>query len=49
MGKEGRSEERRRLERLLNPLFTVKNVVTLGIIGLLVLFFAFNMLTMTAS
>ena len=43
MGEEGRSRERLSLERLLNPLFTVKNVVTLAIIGLLVIFSAFNM------
>jgi hypothetical protein len=48
-GKEGRSRERLRLERLLNPLFTVKNVVTLAIIGFLVVFSALNIFMMTAS
>ena len=48
MGEEGRSKERLRLERLLNPLFTVNNVVTLAIIGFLVAFSAFSLITMIA-
>ncbi len=39
MGKEHRSRERRRLERLRQPLLTVMNVVTVVIFGALVFFF----------
>ncbi len=40
MGKERRSRERRRLERLRQPLLTAMNVVTVVIFGALVFFFA---------
>ncbi len=43
-GKERRSQERRRLERLITPLLTVKNVVTIAIIGFPVVFFAVNLI-----
>ncbi len=39
MGKEHRSQERRRLERLRQPLLTVMNVVTMVTFGALVFFF----------
>ena len=39
MGKERRSRERRRLERLRQPLLTAMNVVTVVIFGALVFFF----------
>jgi hypothetical protein len=41
-GKERRSAERRRLERLRNPLFTVMNVLAMAIIAFLVVFFAIS-------
>ena len=40
MGKEGRSNERRRLERLRQPLLTAMNVVTMTTFGALIFFFA---------
>ncbi len=40
MGKEQRSRERRRFERLRQPLLTAMNVVTVVIFGALVFFFA---------
>ena len=40
MGKERRSNERRRLERLRQPLLTAMNVVTMTIFGALIVFFA---------
>ena len=40
MGKERRSRERRRLERLRQPLLTAMNVVTMATFGVLVFFFA---------
>ena len=39
MGRERRSPERRRLERLRQPLLTAMNVVTVVIFGALVFFF----------
>ncbi|MCZ6494633.1 MAG: hypothetical protein O6924_00470 [Alphaproteobacteria bacterium] len=40
MGKERRSRERRRFERLRQPLLTAMNVVTMATFGVLVFFFA---------
>jgi hypothetical protein len=40
MGKEHRSKERRRLERLRQPLLTMMNAVTLATLGILIFFFA---------
>lgn len=40
LGKELRSSERRRLERLRQPLLTAMNVVTITVFGALVFFFA---------
>lgn len=39
MGRERRSAERRRFERLRQPILTVMNVVTLGTFGILAFFF----------
>lgn len=49
MGKERRSSERRRLERLRQPLLTVMNAVTMTIIGLLIFFFAVGLVQMLFS
>ena len=40
MGKERRSRERRRFERLRQPLLTAMNVLTMATFGALVFFFA---------
>lgn len=40
IGKERRSAERRRLERLRQPLLTAMNVLTMTILGALMFFFA---------
>ncbi len=40
MGKERRSQKRRRYERLRQPLLTAMNVVTMATFGALVFFFA---------
>ena len=45
-GNERRSKERRRLQRLHNPLYTAMNVITLAIIGFLFLGLAVNLVNM---
>ena len=40
MGKEQRSQERRRWERLRQPLVTAMNMVTMATFGVLIFFFA---------
>ncbi len=45
-GNERRSKERRRLQRLCNPLYTAMNVITLAIIGFLFLCLAVNLVNM---
>ena len=46
MGKERRSPERRRLERLRQPLLTAMNVVTMATFGALIVFFVVGLLQM---
>ena len=46
MGKERRSPERRRFERLRQPLLTAMNVVTMATFGALVVFFAVGLVQM---
>ncbi len=46
MGKEQRSRERRRYERLRQPLLTAMNVVTMATFGVLVFFFAVGLVQM---
>ncbi len=48
-GKERRSGERRRLERLHQPLITVTNAITMAIFGVLVFFFVFSLLKIMVS
>lgn len=49
MGKERRSSERRRLERLRQPLLTVMNVITMTVFGALIFFFAVGLMQMVFS